>query len=55
MMLLQEKLAQETFINEMAKVTTDIQIIGKEFASLYGVNGVATVMTEAASGAPRIC
>ncbi len=45
------KISQETFLAEMAKVTTDIQTIGKEFQPLYGVNGVATVMTEAASGA----
>lgn len=45
------KISQETFLSEMAKVTTDIQAIGKEFQPLYGVNGVATVMTEAASGA----
>ena len=45
------KISQEQFITEMAKISTDIQTIGKEFQPLYGVNGVATVMTEAASGA----
>ena len=45
------KISQEQFITEMAKISGDIQTIGKEFQPLYGVNGVATVMTEAASGA----
>ena len=48
------KISQEQFINEFGKLSGDLQIIGKEFAPLYGVNGVATTLADAASGAQEL-
>jgi len=41
---------QEQFFRGLAQLTPEIEQTGKEFAHLYGANGVANVMTEAGAG-----
>jgi len=47
------KITQDEFHKQMAAITPAIERSGKEFQSLYGINDVATTMTEAGSSVQK--